>query len=448
MGWFSRLINRDPGAPAPAPTFKRTTDPNMDSLLWSGSLYSLQSVTGISINQYTAMNAPAVMAAVSMIAEDIAKLPWTIYRHSDGDARREAKDHFLYELLHEPNEWMNGLEFREMLQLGLLLRGNAYAVIIRNGRGVPIRLVPVNPDWCQLWEAPNGDLFYRVTPNGLHMLAMLRDMPPMIPFADMLHIRGFSANGLLGSSRISLAREAIALTLAQEQQAVRWMGNGAKPSGILTTDGKLNKEAAERMAADWKAMHAGLQNSGKTAVFEQGLKWQALSMTSSDLEFIASRTFQMQEICRIFRIPPHMMGELTRSTNNNIQQQAQEYINYTLTGWANRWRQKLDQAFGLRAQGLSVEFDYRELTTADIGTRINNWRTMIMSMMASPDEARISLDLPPRGGDADKLYFPQNMAAEGSQSTGTQPDGGGRPPQDAGPVPPRALNGHGHHGDA
>jgi len=123
-----------------------------------------------------------------------------------------------------------------------------------------------------------------------------------------------------------------------------------------------------------------------------------------------------------------MMGELSRSTNNNISQQAQEYINYTLTGYTNRWRAKLSSTFGLRKQNLSVEFDYRALTQADMTSRINNWRIAIMSMIAKPDEARIDLGMQPEGGDADKLHFPQNMATEGSQSTGTQPDGGGRPP--------------------
>lgn len=427
MAWWDRLLGRsDRSALVPA----QRNDPNLDSLLWGSSLYSVQSVTGVSINQYTALNATAVMAAVTILAEDVAKLPWSVYRNPDGEARKEAKDHYLYDLLQEPNGYMDGLEFREMMQVGLILRGNAYAPIIRNARGRPVKLIPVNPDWVQLWEAPSGELFYRVTPNGLHMLAELRDLPKMIPFEDMLHIRGFSSNGLLGASRIALAREAIALSIAQEQQAARWMGNGAQPSGILTTDQKLTKEAADRMADDWKKLHSGLQNAAKTAVLEQGLKFEKLTMSSSDLEFLASRRFQTEEIARIFRVPQHMMGVLDRSTNNNIAQQAQEYVNYTLTGYTNRWRAKMSQAFGLRREGISVEFDYRELTTADMTSRISNWRTAIMSMIAKPDEARIDLGMPPEGGEAAKLHFPQNMAAAGSQSTGTAPDEAGRPPKD------------------
>ena len=244
----------------------------------------------------------------------------------------------------------------------------------------------------------------------------------------MLHIRGFSLDGLMGMSRISLAREAIALGLSQEQQAARWMGQGAKPSGMLTTDQKLTPDAAKRLAQDFKENVTGLQNSGKVIVGEQGLKFQPFTMTSADLEFIASRQFQLQDVARIFRIPPHMIGELSRSTNNNIAQMAQEYINFTLTGYTNRWRAKLSSTFGLRKQNLSVEFDYSDLTTADMTARINNWRIAIMSMMATPNQARIDLGWAPVTDEgADQLHFPANMDSAGSQSTGQLPEGGGRP---------------------
>ena len=396
------------------------------------------SVTGISVNQYSALASSSVMAATTMLAEDVAKLPWTLRRNIEGDAPQEAKDHYLYDLLQEPNEWMNGFELREMMQVGLILRGNAYAFILRNQRGIPVELIPWNPDRIQPWSSANGDLFYRPTAYNVHEQALLERLSSqivsgLIPAEDTFHIRGFSIDGLVGLSRISVAREAIALGLSQEQQAARWMGQGARPSGMLTTDQKLTKDAAKRLSDDVKENLSGIQNSGKLLVAEQGLKFQPFSMTSSDLEFIASRQFQLQEIARIFRIPPHMMGEMSRSTNNNIAQQAQEYINYTLTGYTDRWRAKLSQCFALRKDNLSVEFDYRELTTADMTSRINDWRTLIMSMVAKPDEARVDLGMRPEGGDANKLWFPSNMAAEGSQSTGTAPDGAGRPNADAPP---------------
>jgi HK97 family phage portal protein len=412
----------------------RSNDSSTDALLWGANTWSVPSVTGIQINQASALNGTSVLACVMMLAEDVAKLPWSVWRHSDDNGRSEAKDHWLYELLQEPNEWQSDFEFKEQLQGGIVLRSNGYAVKIRNGRGRVIKLVPINPDWVALWEAPDGNLFYRVTATGLHLMAELREQPFLIPFADMLHIRGFSQNGLLGASRIMLAREAIALGLAQEQQAVRWMGQAAKPSGMFTTDQKLGDTTAVRLKEQLKGAFTGLANSGKVILGEQGLKFEKFGMTSGDIEFIASRKFQIEEIARIFRIPLHMLAALERSTNNNIAQQAQEYINFTLTGYTNRWRAKFKSDFGLWREGLSVEFDYRELTTADMTTRVNNWRTMIMSMMATPDEARRDLGLMPIGGDAAKLHYPQNMDTQGSQSTGSAE--GGRPNPDE-PTPVR-----------
>jgi HK97 family phage portal protein len=423
MGFLARLAN----------WWGKTSGNTTDAALWNDTFGGAQSVTGIRINQYTALNSSAVLAATTMLAEDVAKLPWSIYRHADDKSRTEAKDHFLYDLLHEPNAWMNGLEFREMLQIGLILRGNGYAVILRNYRGEPVALIPWNPDRVMSWAASTGHLFYRLTAHNVHEQALLAMIAPQLvsgflPLEDMLHIRGFSLDGLLGMSRITLAREAIALGLSQEQQAARWMGQGAKPSGMLTTDQKLTPDAAKRLSEDFKQNVSGLQNSGKIIVGEQGLKFQGFSMTSADLEFIASRQFQLQDVARIFRIPPHMIGELSRSTNNNIAQMAQEYINFTLTGYTNRWRAKMSSTFGLRKQSLSVEFDYRDLTTADMTSRINNWRIAIMSMMATPNEARIDLGWKPLSDEgADELHFPANMAAAGSQSTGNAPDDAGRP---------------------
>jgi HK97 family phage portal protein len=406
---------------------KRSSEGN-DYPGWGSSGWSSPSVTGLQINQQSALGHTAVMSATTMLAEDVAKLPWTVMRKADDESREEAKDHFLYDLLQEPNAWMNGLELREMMQVGLILRGNAYALIKRNVRGQPISLIPWNPDHVNEWIGADGSIFYRFNAQNLHDMAILRDFPFLVPFEDVLHIRGFSLNGLLGMSRIALAREAIALGLSQEQQAARWMGNGAKPSGMLTTDQKLTPDAAKRLSDDFKANVTGLQNSGKVIVGEQGLKFLPFSMTSADLEFIASRAFQLQEVARIFRIPPHMLGEMSRSTNNNIAQMAQEYINFTLTGYTNRWRAKMSSTFDLRRDNISVEFDYRDLTTADMTSRINNWRVAIMSMMAKPDEARIDLGWKPEGGEANKLHFPQNMAAAGSQSTGNAPEDAGRPP--------------------
>jgi HK97 family phage portal protein len=171
------------------------------------------------------------MAAVTMLAEDVAKLPRSIFRNADNKSRTEAKDHPLYGLLNKPNEWMNGFELREMMQTGIIMRGNGYAIIQRDGRGRPIALIPWNPDRILQWISTSGHIFYRPMAHNIHEQALLRRLQPQlvgseqfVPFDDMLHIRGFSLDGLAGMSRITLAKEAIALGPSQEQQAARWMG--------------------------------------------------------------------------------------------------------------------------------------------------------------------------------------------------------------------------------
>src|SRR6266567_2505316 len=344
MGFFSRLFGRkeEHQSERALAQFKSASDSALDDLIWGELGGAASSVTGIYVSQQTALNSSAVMAAVTMLAEDVAKLPWSIFQNAEGETRKEEKNHYLYDLLEQPNEWQNGFEFREQMQVSLILRGNAYAIMPRNGRGVPLAMIPVNADWMSLWTSPDGALFYRVTTQDIHLSAMLRryGMPPLIPLDDVLHIRGFSMNGLMGLSRIFLAREAIALFLAQEQQAARWMGNSARPSGMLSTDQKLTPEGAKRVAADIRENWGGLQNSGKVIVGEQGLKFQPFSMNSNDLQFVASREFQLKEIGRIFRIPPHMLGDISRMASNTISQMGQEYVNFTLTGYTDRWRAK------------------------------------------------------------------------------------------------------------
>lgn len=404
----------------------RATDTTADALLWGDQLWSVPSTAGVEINQQTALGAVCVMACVMMLTEDVAKLPVSLYRLRSDSSREQVTDHPLALLLEEPNEWQDWLEFAEMVQVGLVLRGNGYAVIIRDWRGRPVKLVPINPDRVALWEAPTGELFYRVTPFGLHEMAELRDMPFLIPAADMFHLRGLSVNGLMGASRIAVARDAIGLTLAQERQAAQWIGAGSKPSGVLSTDQKLDGPTIERLKGRWKELNAGLQNAGKAAIFEAGLKWTPLSLSAQELEFIAARQFQVQEIARMFRIPPHMIGELSRSTNNNIVQQAQEYVNYTVSGYTRRWKVKLSKTFNLAKDGIHVAFDLTELVRADITSRYNAYRVGIMSGFLRPNEARVDDGRDP-DPDGEKLLQPSNMAVMGSQSSGTAPDDAGRP---------------------
>lgn len=408
--------------------FKRSEDGVTGNLGWSP--FSAHSVSGVDVNQLTALTATTVLAAVTMLCEDFAKLTPTIFRRNADKSRTEASDHELYPLLYRPNDYQNYFQFAEMMQFSLVLRGNAYAVRIRNGRGVTVKLIPINADWVALWEAPDGGIFYRVTPNGLKMRAELAGQPFLIPAEDIVHIRGFSMNGLLGASRIVLAKEAIGLAIGYERQAAQYMSQGANTSGILTTDSKLTPDAAERMAADWKATKGGLQNAGKILVLEQGLKYQETVLTAQAAEFVNSRNLQIQEVTRIFRIPAHMLGDLARSTNNNISQLSQEYINLTMSSYTVRWAWVWDTSFDLRQNGLFVDYDLTQLARADQTGRYNNYARGISGGFLTQNEARIDDGRDPKPG-GDELLKPSNLAEAGSQSSGSPADNSGRPEKDS-----------------
>jgi len=468
------------------PRFSRTNDTTLDALNWADWGWSVPTAAGVLVGQASAMQVAAVFACVQIISYDLAKLGAMIFEgERQGGKRTKAKGHFLYPLLRKPASWLTWFEFCSMLQASVLLRGNGYAVILRDPRGYPTQLVPINPDRVALWEAPDGELFYMVTRSGLHEMAMLAREPLLIHSDDIFHLKALSMNGLLGLSPISMAREAIGLAIAQEQLASRWAANSAKPSGVLQTEGKLTADAAKRIADDWKALNSGLYNAGKTAILEQGLKWEPLSMTAQDVQFMASRQFQLDEIGRIYRVPPHMLGvQQGRSAGAGITQQAQEYLNYTLSTWITMWEERIPFTFDLDTDEMFIEFNVDRILRADIQTRYAAHRVALGGTgWATPNEVRAEEgqdDL--EGGDT--VYRPVNTAPMdsdvfagqadpndptvpddtnpgqeqqpglGSDQTGEGAEGGGRPPKKgikkvgkvvngrAAPMRKRRLNGN------
>lgn len=439
----------------------RTNDTTVDALNWGDWGYGVPTASGVMVSQASAMQVSAVFACVSILSYDLAKLGASIFTGSRQGRRQKATKHPLYSLLKQPAPWLTWFEFCGMMQSAVLLRGNGYAVILRDPRGKPCALVPINPDRVALWEAPTGDLFYMVTRSGLHEMAVLRNQPLLIASEDIFHLKALTMNGLLGLSPISMAREAIGLAIAQEQLASRWAGNSAKPSGVLQTEQKLTAEAAKRLQDDWKTMNSGLYNAGKTAILEQGLKWQPLSMTMQDMEFIASRQFQLQEIARIFRVPPHMLGETqTRGAGGSITQMAQEYLNYSLSTWIEMWEQRIPFTFDVDTDDMFIEFDVDRLLRADISTRYAAHRIALggTGWMAPNEVRKIEGMDDTEGGDTvfrpvntapmDSDVFAgqadpadttvpddtnpapaANPAGIGSDQTGDKGKGGGRPPK-------------------
>lgn len=345
--------------------------------------------SGVVVNSWSAMSHVAVMACVAILSEDLAKIPFDVYRRKSNGGQEVATDHWLHQLLRNPNDWQTAFEFKEMMQSALVLRGNAFAVAVRNGRGRPRYLVPIHPDRVAIWESPTGEYFYLVTRNGLHEMAMLAEMPLMIPSEDMLHIRWLSQwNSLWGSSRIGLIRESIGLAMGLERHQARFTGQGARLSGTLTTDQKLSKEVREQLGQEWQKLKTGPRNSGATAVLEQGLKWQSLGLSMVDAQFIESRGFQLRDAARAFRVPPYKLGIEGESSGPSMVQQNQQYLNDVVSGYCSRWSSKCDKFFGLDGEELFTEFDYTHFLKADIQTRYTALRQAVGGPWMAVNEAR------------------------------------------------------------
>lgn len=390
-------------------------------------LGSIASASGAQISQATAMTVSAVYGCTDRLSTDLARCTPGIFRRNEDGSKTKVK-HPLEKLLKRPNRQQTWFEFKRQIDVSVALRGNGYAAIRRNWRGDPIELIPINPDAVMVLEAQDGQIFYNVNRIGLWQIAMLQDFPTAIPAEDMFHVRGLSFNSLVGVSTIGLARDSIGLAMALEQQANRWIANGARPSTWLKTAKQLTEQAGKRLKAQFDDLFSGYTNTGKTVLLEDGIEPVALQLTSVDLQFIEQRKLQPEDICRFFGVPPHKIFVSTgaKSANETLAAQDQDYVNSAITQRAVNFEQRFGMTFGLDGEDLFLELDISQLLRADVMTRANVSRINILSGKTTANEERIGEGLAPLPG-GDRLMKPTNMAAEGSNISGGAPDGAGKP---------------------
>lgn len=399
--------------------------------------FGMKSVAGVNVNSSTAMQSSAVFACVRMLSQDLAKLkPKVEAVYADG-TRLQNRTHALARLMRRPNSWQTWFEFVTQMQTALVLRGNAYAAIVYDERGEAHSFVPLNPDSVALWESTDGSLWWHVSRSGYHETAQLAEYGMLIPAARVLHLTDMRpTSGIQGLETIFSARESVGLSLAQEQLASRWVGNGARPAGIIVSDKRMSTDEMNRAYAAWKGLHSGVANAGKTAVFENGLKWIPLELKASDLEFLASRRYQLEEIARLFRIPLHMLGAAgdKNTAAKTTDKAGQDYVNLTLSTYTEIWKQKLEWVFGLDLDttdelALEVGWDYSILLQADLPTRVMTAKQAVAGQLWTPNEGRIYTGVNPLTNDpeADKRVVPPGAGEFGSDVSGDAPDDAGRP---------------------
>ncbi|RHT58654.1 phage portal protein [Clostridium sp. AM29-11AC] len=342
----------------------------------SGSAYSFffgGSAAGKRVNERSAMQMTAVYSCVRILAEAVAGLPLHLYRYKEDGSKEKALSHPLYLLLHdEPNSEMSSFVFRETLMTHLLLWGNAYAQIIRNGRGEVIALYPLMPDRMAVDRDVNGQLYYEYTTSTDDVPTVKGSIVRLKP-SDVLHIPGLGFDGLVGYSPIAMAKNAIGLAIATEEYGSKFFANGAQPSGVLEHPGTIKDP--QRIRDSWMSQFGGSANSNKIAVLEEGLKYTPISISPEQAQFLETRKFQINEIARIFRVPPHMVGDLEKSSFSNIEQQSLEFVKYTLEPWLVRWEQSIQRTLFSSDEKKTyfVRFNVEGLLRGDYASRMNGY---------------------------------------------------------------------------
>lgn len=332
-----------------------------------GSTYSFffgSTTSGKTVNEKTAMQTTAVYACVRILAETIASLPLHTYRYTE-TGKEKASYHQIYNLLaYEPNPEMTSFVFRETLMSHLLLWGNAYAQIIRDGRGKVIALYPLMPDRMEVNRTDKGEIYYIYNKDG--QLYTLRNY-------EVLHIPGLGFDGLIGYSPIAMAKNAIGMAIATEEYGAKFFANGANPGGVLEHPGVVKDPA--RVRESWNSVYQGSSNAHRVAVLEEGMKFQSIGIPPEQAQFLQTRKFQINEIARIFRIPPHMIGDLDKSSFSNIEQQSLEFVMYTLDPWVVRWEQAIRRALFTESEKKQyfVKFNVDGLLRGDYQSRMNGY---------------------------------------------------------------------------
>jgi len=342
--------------------------------------------SGKTVNERTAMATSAVYACVRVLSETIASLPLHLYRRT-GEGKERAVNHNLYHLLHdEPNPEMTSFVFRETLMGHLLLWGNAYAQIIRNGRGQVVALYPLLPDRMEVGRTEKGELFYCYQKDGRDYL--LRP-------DEVLHVPGLSFDGLVGYSPIAMAKNAIGMALATEEYGSRLFANDARPSVVLEHPGILKDPA--KIRESWNKIYRGSENAHKVAVLEEGMQVKTLSMPPEQAQFLETRKFQIEEICRIFRVPPHLVANLERATFSNIEHQSISFVVHTIRPWLVRLEQAFNKSlFTGREKGeLFASFVVDGLLRGDYESRMKGYAIGIQNGFMSPNDVRSLENLNP-----------------------------------------------------
>lgn len=359
--------------------------------------------SGVRVTPETAMQCSAFLACVRVISESVASLPLHLYRRLPTGGKERAPRHPLYRLLYDrPNRWQTGFEFREQMTALYCSWGQSFAEKVPGPQGPVSELWPLHPSRMKVEQTEAGRLRYLYRePNGRETV---------YDQSQIFHLRFLTLDGINGVQPTTLSRDAIGLARALEQHGSAYFGNGARPGIVLESDNPIPVEAAERLREAWERMHRGADRAHRTAVLPNGVKAKELSGSNESAQFLEARAFQLAEVARAFRVPLHLIGELTRSTFNNIEVQGTEFVQHCLLPHLRRWESAIarDLIDG-DVDEFFAEHNVSGLMRGDHATRSAYFVSAIQNGWLSINEVREMENLNPLGPEGDKHFIQLNM---------------------------------------
>jgi len=361
-----------------------------DNVRDSGTVFTFgKASSGEQVDEKSAMQIATVYACVRLLAESVAQLPLHLYRYTDsGTGKEMAADHPVYPIIHrQPNPEMTSFTWRETMMVHLLLWGNSYSQIIRDGKNGIISIYPLLPENVEVDRDERGEIYY-IYHAYTDEAPGEKNKDIIFQREEVLHVPGLGFNGLVGFSPIAMMKNALGSTLAVEKYGSAFFKNGAQPSGVLEHPGVLKNP--EKIRQNWTDVYGGANNAHKVCVLEEGMSYKAISLPPEDSQFLSTRQFGVEEICRIFRVPPHMVQDLQRATFNNIEHMAIEFVMHTLMPWLIRIEQAIikDVLVGEEKDQLFPKFNVDGLMRGDYKSRMEGYAVAITNGIMSVNDVR------------------------------------------------------------
>jgi HK97 family phage portal protein len=383
-----------------------------------------KTASGQRVNPSTAMRISAVYAAVQLRAGTLAQCPLFVYRRRGADERVIDDRHPLYVLLHDqPNPWQTSMDFIQMQQMHVDLRGNAYARIVRDGTGRVTALTPMHPAAVTVLRSDDGAYFYDWhPPRGGRSVRL--------PQREVMHLRGMSDDGELGISRITMARERLGITMAAEEYSAKFLANDARPSVAIKHPKTLSEPTGKRLKEQWQQIYGGSSKAGGTAILEEGMEIQTIAMTNRDAQFLELMQFSVKDIARFFDVPGFLIGDDAKvATYASAEQSVLMFEKFTMVEIARNWEQTLrrDVLREDEQEKWFAEFSLQALTRGDFQTRTEGYQRSVGRPWQTVNEARRLENMPPVEGGND-LFHPLNM--EPSSGAPSMPKRGRQAPDE------------------